>query len=109
TAGVAKSVRAVSQPAAQAPVVQQPAPQQPAPQQAIQQQPPPQQPAAPKGTSRGELRKVRESLALVGVRAAGIRTSLQSVQRSQAASGMNLRGEMQSAANLMNTFLDRKS
>jgi len=101
TPGVAKSVPAVSQPAAQAPVVQQPAPQQ-----AIQQQPAPQQPAAPKGPSRAELQQVRESLALVGVRAAGIRTSLQSLQRSQAASGMNLRGDMQSAASLMNTYLD---
>ena len=92
TPGVAKSAApAGSQPAAQAPVVQQPAPQ---------------QPAAPKGPSRAELQEVRESLALVGVRAAGIRTSLQSVQRSQAASGMNLRGDMQSAASQMNTYLD---
>ena len=52
------------------------------------------------------MQEVRESLALVGVRAAGIRTSLQSLQRSQAASGMNLRGDMQSAASLMNTYLD---
>ena len=99
--GVAKSVPPVSQPAVQAPVSQSPAPQQ-----AIQQQPAPQQPVAPKGPSRAELQEVRESLALVGVRAAGIRTTLQSLQRSQAASGLNLRGDMQSAANLMNTYLD---
>ena len=43
---------------------------------------------------------------MVGVRAAGIRTSLQSLQRSQAASGLNLRGDMQAAANLMNSYLD---
>jgi serine/threonine-protein kinase len=105
---VAKPVPAGSQPAAQAPAAQPlaPTPQQPAPQQAIQQQPAPQQPAAPKGPSRAELQEVRESLAQVGVRAAGIRTSLQSLQRSQAASGMNLRGDMQSAASLMNTYLD---
>jgi hypothetical protein len=52
------------------------------------------------------LQEVRESLALVGVRAAGIRTSLQSLQRSQGARGLNLRGDMQSAANLMNTYLE---
>jgi serine/threonine-protein kinase len=106
--GVAKSVPAVSQPLVQAPAAQTAVPisQQPAPQQAIQQQPAPQQPAAPKGPSRAELQEVRESLALVGVRADGIRTSLQTLQRSQAASGMNLRGDMQSAANLMNTYLD---
>ena len=40
------------------------------------------------------------------VRAAGIRSSLQTLQRSQAASGLNLRGDMQAAANLMNSYLD---
>ena len=69
---------------------------------AAPQQAAPQQPAAPAGPSRAELQQVRESIALVGVRAAGIRTSLQSLQRSQAASGLNLRGDMQAAANLMN-------
>jgi serine/threonine-protein kinase len=96
--GVAKSVPAVSQP-----LVQQP----PAPiPQPSAQQPAPQQPAAPVGPSRAELQEVRESLALVSVRATGIRGSLQSLQRSQAASGLNLRGDMQAAANLMSTYLD---
>ena len=72
----------------------------------MQQRPAPQQPAAPTGPSRAELQEVRESIALIGVRASGIRTSLQSLQRSQAASGMNLRGDMQAAANLMDTYLD---
>src|ERR1035441_2371051 len=49
---------------------------------------------------------VPESIALIGVRAPGIRTSLQSLQRSQASSGLNPRGDMQAAANLMNTYLD---
>jgi len=57
-------------------------------------------------SSRAELQQVRESIALVGVRAAGIRTSLETLQRSQAASGLNLRGDMQAAANLMNSYLD---
>jgi hypothetical protein len=95
---VAKSVPAVSQPAVSQPAAQQPVAEQPPP---PVQQPAPQQPAAP---SRAELQEVRESLALVSVRAAGIRTSLQSLQRSQG--GMNLRGDMQAAANLMNTYLD---
>jgi hypothetical protein len=99
TPGVAKSAPAPSQ-------AQQPAQQQSAPQPAMQQQPAPQQPAAPVGPSRAELQEVRESIALIGVRASGIRTSLQSLQRSQAANGMNLRGDMQAAANLMNTYLD---
>ena len=103
TPGVAKAIPAVSQqPAAQVPV----APPQPAPQPAIQQQPAPQQPAAPVGPSRAELQEVRESMALIGVRASGIRTSLQSLQNSQGRKGMNLRGDMQAAANLMNTYLD---
>jgi serine/threonine-protein kinase len=99
TPGAAKSAPAPSQ-------AQQPAQQQSAPQPAMQQQPAPQQPAAPVGPSRAELQEVRESIALIGVRASGIRTSLQSLQRSQAANGMNLRGDMQAAANLMNTYLD---
>ena len=97
TPGVAKSVPAVSQAAVAEPLVQQtpaPTPQPLAPQ----------QPAAPAAPSRAELQEVRESLALVSVRAAGIRTSLQSLQRSQG--GLNLRGDMQAAANLMSTYLD---
>jgi hypothetical protein len=43
---------------------------------------------------------------MLGVRASGIHTSLQSLQRSQAASGLNLRGDMQEASNLMGTYLD---
>jgi len=95
-----------SQAAAPAPLAAQPVtPARPpaAPQPATD---PPQQPAAPTGPSRAELQQVRESIALVGVRAAGIRSSLQSLQRSQAASGLNLRGDMQAAANLMNSYLD---
>jgi serine/threonine-protein kinase len=108
--GVAKSSPSVSQqPALQQPAVQLPVAQQPpapTPQQPAPQQPAPQQPAAPVGPSRAELQQVREHLALVNVRAAGIRTGLQSLQRSQAASGLSLRGDMQSAASLMSTYLD---
>ncbi|MEO8369469.1 MAG: serine/threonine-protein kinase [Candidatus Solibacter sp.] len=95
-----------------APSPQQAAPQQPVQQPAAQPQqqsaPPPvqqQQPAAPVGPSRAELQQTREHLALLNVRAGGVRTSLQTLQRSQAASGLNLRGDMQDAANLMNTYL----
>jgi len=80
--------------------------QQPATQPAMERQPAPQQPAAPVGPSRAELQEVRESVALIGVRASTIRNSLQSFQRTQAARGMNLRSDMQSAANLMNTYLE---
>ena len=108
TAGVAKTVPAGSQSAPSSPPVAQPAANlQPAvPQPAVPQQPVQQQPAASTGPSRAELQQVRESIALVGVRAAGIRSSLQSLQRSQAASGLSLRGDMQAAANLMNSYLD---
>jgi serine/threonine-protein kinase len=103
TPGMAKSAPAASHPAGQA---QPPAEQPPAPQQAVQEQPVQHQPAAPVGPSRAELQEVRESIALIGVRASGIRTSLQSLQSSQGRQGLNLRGDMQSAANLMNTYLD---
>ena len=43
---------------------------------------------------------------MLGARASGIRTSLQSLQRSQAASGLNLRGDMQEASSLMTTYLE---
>jgi serine/threonine-protein kinase len=105
TAGAAKTPPVGSQSAAPVPLAAQPAaptPQPAAPQPVAT----PQQPAAPAGPSRAELQQVRESIALVGVRAAGIRSSLQSLQRSQAASGLNLRGDMQAAANLMNSYLD---
>jgi serine/threonine-protein kinase len=103
-AGTARIEPAGSQPAAPASLTSEPAAAPPQP--AAPQQPVPQQPAAPSGPSRAELQQVRESIALVGVRAAGIRTSLQSLQRSQAASGLNLRGDMQAAANLMNSYLE---
>jgi serine/threonine-protein kinase len=103
TPGMAKSAPAASHPAGQA---QPPAEQQTAPQQAVQEQPVQHQPAAPARPSRAELQEVRESIALIGVRASGIRTSLQSLQNSQGRQGLNLRGDMQAAANLMNTYLD---
>jgi serine/threonine-protein kinase len=99
-AAAAKSVPAASQPAAQQPVAEQPPPPPPP-----VQQPAPQQPA-PVGPSRAELQEVRESIALVNVRASGIRTSLQSLQRAQGGRGLNLRGDMQAAANLMTTYLE---
>jgi serine/threonine-protein kinase len=64
------------------------------------------QPPAPTGPSRAELQEVREQLSLLGVRASGVRSGLQGLQQSQAARGMNLRGDMVEARNLMNTYLD---
>jgi eukaryotic-like serine/threonine-protein kinase len=69
-------------------------------------QPPAPQPAAPAGPSRAELQDAREHLMMLGTRAAGVRTTLQTLQRQQAASGLNLRGDMQEAANLMNSYLE---
>ena len=51
------------------------------------------------------MQAAREHLAMLNVRAGSVRASLQTMQRSQAASGLNLRGDMQDAANLMNTYL----
>jgi serine/threonine-protein kinase len=104
TARAAQTPPAGSQSATPAPLAAQPAA--PTPQAAVPQPSAVPQPAAPTGPSRAELQQIRESIALVGVRAAGIRSSLQSLQRSQAASGLNLRGDMQAAANLMNSYLD---
>ena len=109
-AGAAKTVPAVSRSAGAAPFVTDAAPAAvAAPQQPVQQpvqQPAPQQQAAPTGPSRAELQQAREHIAMLGVRASGVRTSLQSLQRSQAASGMNLRGDMQEASHLMTSYLN---
>ena len=79
----------------QAPVVQQaPAPQPQAPV------------AAAPAANRAELQEVREQLMLLNTRASGIRSTLTSLQRSQAASGLNLRGDMQEAAGQMNSYLE---
>jgi serine/threonine-protein kinase len=105
-AAAAKSVPAASRPLVSQPAAQQPVAEQPPPPPPPVQQPAPQQPAAPVGPSRAELQEVRESVALINVRASGIRSSLQSLQRAQGGRGLNLRGDMQAAANLMNTYLE---
>ncbi len=108
TAGVAKAVPAARQPGA--PATRTPAAaQEPGPTPQPQAQQPAPRQAAPSGPSREELQQVREHLSLLGVRASGIRTSLQTLGRSQAANGMNLRGDMQEAATLMTTYLDGAS
>jgi serine/threonine-protein kinase len=94
---------------------QQPAPQASAPpptpqQQApvVQQQaPPPQQVQRPAADPArlAEVQKVREDLVMLQTRAEGVRGSLDNLKRSQAASGLGLRGDMQNASNLMGTFL----
>jgi hypothetical protein len=55
---------------------------------------------------RAELQEVREQLVMLGTRASAIRSSLQNLQRSQAAAGVGLRGDMTESASLMNTYLD---
>jgi serine/threonine-protein kinase len=99
-----------SAPQAQSPQVtapSNPAPSAPAPSAA----PPPVQPqpqAAPAPdlqARRAELQSIRESLAQLSSRATGIRATLQSMQRSQAASGLGLRRDWVEAAGLMDAFL----
>lgn len=43
---------------------------------------------------------------MVAARFSTARSSLQSIQRSQAASGLGMRGDITEAANLANTFLE---
>ncbi len=42
---------------------------------------------------------------MLGARANGIHASLQTLQRAQAANGLNLRGDMVEAASLMDSYL----
>jgi serine/threonine protein kinase len=96
----------------------QPAPQTPAPAPAVPQStpaipaaPPAAQtpssppPSAPPPASRAELQEARERLVQLGARGNGIHASLQTLQRAQAASGLNLRGDMVEAASLMDSYL----
>jgi hypothetical protein len=54
---------------------------------------------------RAELQKTRESLAMLGARASSIHTTLQNLQRSQAASGLGMRGDWVQSATLIDSFL----
>jgi hypothetical protein len=97
--------RAIQPPVQQTPTQQTPM-QQPAAVTAPQTAAPPQAAPAPNPGNRAELQQLREQLAMLATRAGGIRTTLQTLQRSQAASGQNLRGDMQEAASLMNSYME---
>ena len=56
-----------------------------------------------------DLAKLRDDLFKLGVRGDTIRNSLQSLQKQMAASGGNLRVDMQRAASLMNGYLESAS
>ena len=64
-------------------------------------QPPPQQDLAAR---RAEQMKARESMARLSARAISVRTTLQNLQRSQAASGLGMRSDWVQASSLMDTF-----
>ena len=83
--------RPASHAAAPAQVVSQPAPQ-----------PPTSQSVAP---SQAEMMEFREHLMMINTRAGGVRASLQALKSQQAAAGMNLRGDMQEAVDLMDSYL----
>jgi eukaryotic-like serine/threonine-protein kinase len=106
----ARQVPAVVEPPPAAPqVVQQRQPEIAPGRQVAEEAPPVQRAAPPQAApapNRAELQKSREQLMMLGTRAAGIRSSLQSMQRSQAAGGMSLRGDMQEAASLMNSYME---
>lgn len=72
------------------------------PAQAPAQQTPPPQPAGP---SRAQMSAVRERYAQLDARAGGIRSSLQTLQRSQAASGYNLSSKFTQPASLMDSYM----
>jgi serine/threonine-protein kinase len=89
-----------------------PAKQAPPPVQQTQPPPVPEQAPAPvaarpaeSGPSRAELQTAREQLVMLNTRAGSVKTSLQSLQRSQARSGQSLRADMQQASSLMNSYL----
>jgi serine/threonine-protein kinase len=99
--------------AGEAPARQAVAPAQQPPPPVPQTQPPPVQQApapvaarpAESGPSRAELQAAREQIVMLNTRAGSVRTSLQSLQRSQARGGQSLRADMQQASSLMNSYL----
>ncbi|MGA7234317.1 MAG: hypothetical protein WBY44_01470, partial [Bryobacteraceae bacterium] len=96
------------QPQAAPPVTQPVAPPTPVQQQTVQQAPKPAEPQ-PAMPNRAEVMASRERRAQLDARASGIRTSLQSLQRSQAASGLNLSARFTEPASLMDTYLKAAS
>jgi serine/threonine-protein kinase len=96
--------------------VQQPVTSTPVPQQAqpVAAQPAPSTPpAAPQvalapdaAARRAELQQLREELVQAGARAGAVRTTLQNMARSQAASGLGMRADITEAASLMNSYLE---
>jgi serine/threonine-protein kinase len=65
---------------------------------------PPQAPQPDLSAQRAELQKARESYAGLNARAMSVHSTLQNLQRSQAASGLGLRGDWLQAASLMDSF-----
>jgi serine/threonine-protein kinase len=65
--------------------------------------PPPSQPDL--AVQRAEMQKVRESLSMLSARSISIHSTLQNLQRSQAASGLGLRGDWLQSATMMDSFL----
>lgn len=88
-----------------APVQQQPVQQQPV-QQPVVQEPVAKTPAQPDPAIKAELTDIREQLAMMNVRANGIRGALQRLESQQAASGLGLNARMAGPRDLMNSFLD---
>ena len=92
-------------PAQAAPVQASPAQTPPAQAPSVQ-TPPKQATASPDlEARRAELQKTRESLALLAARATAVRSLLQGIQRSQAASGLGMRSDWVQASSLMESFL----
>jgi len=63
-------------------------------------------PSSPPGADPAALQELREHLVMLATRADAVRNSLTSLKRSQAASGMSLRGDMVTAESRMNYTLD---
>ena len=96
-------------PAAPAGAAPQPAAATPA-QQPTAPAPQPQVPPQPDlSAQRAELQKLREAYAGVSARALSVHSTLENLQRSQAAGGLGLRGDWLTAANLMDSFFKGSS
>jgi len=65
----------------------------------------PQQPAAPSPTP-AQLQEAREQWTMLNSRATGIRVTLDSLQRSQAASGLNMNSRLQQPAHLVDAYME---
>lgn len=111
TPAVAQNIPAVRAPAQQTTQTQSPTPQQAVEQPPAQQSIPQQQPVQPQAPAEdaakvAALREARDHLMMLGTRANSARATLNTMKQAQARQGLGMRGDILTAEQRMENFLD---